>query len=214
MTSENAGEVCAAAKKKYRAHFAGRVRFRQDATEVIMVTTMRATFVRLSVLVVCAVATSMLLPSVGHAQQTENVKKAMTMLKAETAKLGQPEIKGEEPVAGNAVPGLFFGQTKMNNNFVLVDQVQQEMGASATLFVKSGDGFVRVATNVKKDDGSRAIGTVLDPKGKAIVAIRNGEAYYGEANILGKPYVTGYEPIRGTDGNVIGIYFVGYLKAQ
>ncbi|MDB5094977.1 MAG: hypothetical protein JWO85_3078 [Candidatus Eremiobacteraeota bacterium] len=179
-----------------------------------MVTKMRASFVRLSFLVVCCTVMAMLLPSVAHAQQTENVKRAMTMLKAETAKLGPPEIKGEEPVAGNTVPGLFFGQTKMNNNFVLVDQVQAALGATATLFVKNGDEFVRVATNVKKDDGSRAIGTVLDPKGKAIVAIRNGEAYYGEANILGKPYVTGYEPIRGTDGNVIGIYFVGFLKPQ
>jgi Cache 3/Cache 2 fusion domain len=32
-----------------------------------------------------------------------------------------------------------------------------------------------VATNVKKDDGSRAIGTVLDPKGTAIAAIAKGE---------------------------------------
>jgi hypothetical protein len=36
--------------------------------------------------------------------------------------------------------------------------------------------------------------------------INKGEAYYGDAPIFGKPYVTGYEP------NVIGIYFVGYMK--
>jgi hypothetical protein len=96
----------------------------------------------------------------------------------------------------------------------VVDQVQQQTGATTTLLVKSGDEFVRVATTVKKDDGSRAVGTVLDPKGKAIASVRNGEAYYGDADILGKSYVTGYEPIRGADGNVIGIYFVGYLKGQ
>ena len=177
--------------------------------------TRRANFVGLWVaLVVCGIVTSMLLPSVGHAQPTENVKKAMALMKAKAAKLGPAKIQGEEPVAGKTAPALFFGKTKMNNNFALVDEVRQEMGGVATFFVRSGDEFVRVATNVKKDDGSRAIGTVLDPKGKAIVAIRNGEAYYGEADILGKPYVTGYEPIRGTDGNVIGIYFVGYLKGQ
>jgi hypothetical protein len=79
-------------------------------------------------------------------------------------------------------------------------------------FVKNGDEFVRVATNVKKDDGSRAIGTVLDPKGKAIAAIANGEGYFGEADILGKSYVTGHEPIRDASSNIIGIYYVGYLK--
>jgi hypothetical protein len=64
---------------------------------------------------------------------------------------------------------------------------------------------VRVATNLKKDDGSRAIGTILAPNGPVIAMIKKGEAYYGEATILGKPYVTGYEPIKDASGNVIGI---------
>jgi hypothetical protein len=93
-----------------------------------------------------------------------------------------------------------------------VDAIAKEQGGVVTLFAKSGDDFIRVATNVKKEDGSRAIGTVLDPKGPVIAVIRKGEAYYGDANILGKPYVTGYEPIRDGANNVIGIYFVGYAK--
>ena len=71
---------------------------------------------------------------------------------------------------------------------------------------------MRVATNVKKDDGSRAIGTVLDPKGKAIAAIAKDQSYYGEAAILGKPYITGYEPIHDAKNKVIGVYYVGYPK--
>ena len=42
--------------------------------------------------------------------------------------------------------------------------------------------------------------------------IKKGEAFYGEANILGKPYITGYEPIKDASGNVIGVYYVGYVK--
>jgi hypothetical protein len=71
---------------------------------------------------------------------------------------------------------------------------------------------VRVATNVKKADGSRATGTILDPKGPVITMINKGDAYYGKANILGKKYVTGYEPIKNASGDVIGIYYVGYMK--
>ena len=44
------------------------------------------------------------------------------------------------------------------------------------------------------------------------VALRRAKAIFGEADILGKPYVTGYEPIRDASNNVIGIYYVGYLK--
>ncbi len=115
-------------------------------------------------------------------------------------------------MAGKQVPAIYFGSTKMNNSFDLVDEVAKEAGGTATIFVKSGDEYVRVATNVKKDDGSRAIGTVLDPKGKAIESIRKNEAFYGEVDILGKPYITGYDPIQDSSKNVIGIYYVGYLK--
>jgi Cache 3/Cache 2 fusion domain len=159
----------------------------------------------------CFIATSMLIPSVGTAQM-DKVKASMAALKAKTAKLGAPKIEGIDPVAGKDAPALYFGTTKMNNSFDVVDEVVKENGGAATLFLKSGDEYVRVSTTLKKDDGSSAIGTTLDPTGPAIAKIMKGEAYYGEATILGKPYVTGYEPIRDAAKNVIGIYLVGYMK--
>jgi hypothetical protein len=159
----------------------------------------------------CFITTATLTPSVGNAQ-ADNVKASIGALKAKTAKLGAPKIEGKDPVAGKDVPALYFGATRMNNSFDVVDAVVKENGGTATLFVKAGDEYVRVATNVKKDDGSRAVGTILDPNGPAIAMIKKGEAYYGEAPILGKPYVTGYEPIKDASGNVIGIYYAGYLK--
>ncbi len=157
-----------------------------------------------------------LLPSVCYAQQeaeAQKVQKAMELLKAKAQKLGPAKLEGKSVAADKEVPAIYFGGTEMNNNFALVDEVQKEAGGTATIFVKSGDEFVRVATNVKKDDGSRAVGTVLDPKGKVIVNIRKNEPFYGEANILGKPYVTGYEPIRDAANEVVGIYYVGYPKS-
>ncbi len=163
----------------------------------------------------CVIATSWLLPTVSPAQQdtaTQKVKTAMALLKTKAEKLGPAKIEGTDTVADKTVPAVFFGGTKMNNNFTVVDEVVKEVGGTATIFVKSGDEYVRVATNVKKDDGSRAVGTILDPKGKAIEFINKNEAFYGEAMILGKAYVTGYEPMRDAAKNVIGIYYVGYLK--
>ena len=81
-----------------------------------------------------------------------------------------------------------------------------------TPFVKAGTDFVRIATNVKKPDGSRAVGTVLDPKGKAIAALHKGDKFAGEVDILGKPYLTEYEAMKDARGDVIGAYYVGYLK--
>jgi hypothetical protein len=172
-------------------------------------------FLRIVLMALCLMGTSLfLVHTSSRAQSPESVKQAMTLLKSKTAKLGEPGVKGEDLVAGKQVPALYFGTTKMNNNFAVVDDVKQAQGGTATLFVKSGDDFVRVTTNVQKSDGSRAIGTVLDPTGKPIAAIRSGGSYYGDADILGKPYVTGYEPIHDSSGTIIGIYYVGYPKAQ
>jgi Cache 3/Cache 2 fusion domain len=157
------------------------------------------------------IAVGLFAPISGVAQD-DKVKTAMELLKSMADKLGPPKIEGMDTVAGKQVPAIYFGSTKMNNNFSLVDDVVKQAGGTATIFVKDGDQFVRVATNVKKDDGSRALGTILDPKGKVIASIQKNEAFYGEVDILGKPYITGYEPIRDQSKGVIGIYYVGYLK--
>jgi len=68
---------------------------------------------------------------------------------------------------------------------------------------------VRVAT--KKADGTSAVGTPMDAKNPAMAKLNNGEAFYGDAPVLGKTYDTGYEPIKDASG-VIGAYFVGYPK--
>ena len=164
------------------------------------------------ILATVVITGSTLLPTAANAQADPKVTKAMALLKANAEKLGAPKVEGTDVVAGKTVPALFFGTTKMNNNFTLVDNVVKAVGGTATLFVKSGDEYVRVATNVKKDDGSRAVGTILDPKGKVIVQINVGKAFYGDVDILGKLFDTGYDPIKDASGATIGIYYVGYGK--
>lgn len=160
----------------------------------------------------CFIATSVTLPSTGNAQDAR-VAKSMADLKAATAKLGAAKVDGKEAVGGTDASALFFGSTKINNNFAAVDEVAKAGGdgMTATLFVKTGDDFVRVATNVPKPDGSgRAIGTKL--AGPALESIKGDKAFYGEVPILGTPYVTGYEPIKDASGATIGVYYVGYKK--
>ena len=129
------------------------------------------------------------------------VKESLDALKAETAKLGVS--KAEAGI-------LYFGSTKINDDFTIVDAIKTRFGGTATLFVKKDNGFVRVSTNVIKN-GNRAVGTQLDPAGPAIAAIREGKAYYGIVDILGKLFDTGYEPIKDVSGTVVGIYYTGYL---
>ena len=162
----------------------------------------------------------MLVASAGNAQETRTAA-SMAALKDKTAKLGAPKIEGTEAVGNKLVPVLYFGSTKMNNNFTLVDEVAKEggPGMAVTLFVKAGvpleqhkpiEEYVRVATSVQLPDGRRAVGTVMGSP--ALDSIKAGEPYYGEVEVLGTPYITHYEPIKDASGETIGAYFVGYKK--
>ena len=86
--------------------------------------------------------------------------------------------------------------------------------ATSTLVTSPGNAQAdpKVAKAMAALKAERALGTILDPKGKAIANINKGEAFYGEVDILGKPYVTGYDPIKDASGKVIGIWYVGYEK--
>ena len=159
------------------------------------------------------VAASVMAPSVGHAQADPRVTKSMETLKSMTAKLGAPKLEGKDAVGGKEAPALYFGTTKVNNNFDIVDAIGKEdgKGMTASLFAKSGDEYIRVSTSVPKPDGSgRAVGTVL--AGPALESIKAGKAHYGEVPILGTPYVAGYEPMKDGSGAQIGAYYVGYKK--
>src|SRR5262249_5664011 len=74
----------------------------------------------------CFAMMALLMPSQGQAQTDQRVQKSMELLKSMTAKLGAPKIEGTEQVGGKDAPALYFGSTKLNNNFEIVDAIGRE----------------------------------------------------------------------------------------
>ncbi|NIA55996.1 HAMP domain-containing protein [Massilia sp. TW-1] len=112
-------------------------------------------------------------------------------------------------VGDKQVPTLKIAGKPLNLDFTLPDRFTQQTGGNATIFAASGDDFVRVSTSVKKENGDRAIGTILDHASPAYAAVQAGRPYIGIVKLFGKPFVTDYEPIRDASGKVIGILYVG-----
>ncbi len=98
----------------------------------------------------------------------------------------------------------------------IVDRAVSYVGGNATLFVydDASQQFVRRTTNVKKENGDRAVGTQLaaDHPGQAV--LRRGQAYKGPAMLFGSRFYTAYQPVFGEGGKVIGIVYVGIPTAQ
>jgi len=63
----------------------------------------------------------------------------------------------------------------------IVDRAVSYVGGNATLFVydDASGQFVRRSTNVKKENGDRAVGTQLAPDHPGQAVLRRGEAYKG-----------------------------------
>lgn len=140
----------------------------------------------------------------------ERVHSSMELLKKNSESLGAPHIRGTVLLNNEAIPNLMFGESTQTRQSSLVDGVTSIGNGTATLFVKHQDAFIRVATNVRIKNSGRAVGTQLDPGGKAIPFLRKGKAYYGVVDILGEPYISGYEPMFDQSGTVIGAWYVGY----
>jgi methyl-accepting chemotaxis protein len=98
----------------------------------------------------------------------------------------------------------------------IVDRATSYVGGTATLFVydDASQQFVRRTTNVKKENGDRAVGTQLAADHPAQAVLRRGEAYKGPAMLFGRHFYTAYQPVFGASGKVIGIVYVGIPTAQ
>ena len=119
-------------------------------------------------------------------------------------------------VAGVQVPSLSLGSAVLNNDFTEVDEFKQMTAGTATVFVRNGDDFFRVSTSVSKQDGTRAIGTVLDHASPAYARLMSGQSYIGRTLLFGRYYMTQYSPVRDSSGKIIAALYVGfdYTDAQ
>jgi len=65
-------------------------------------------------------------------------------------------------IAGLQTPILKNGERLVNLDHAIVDEYASETGGNASLFVRSGDAFIRIATTVKDATGARTLGATLE----------------------------------------------------
>ena len=138
-------------------------------------------------------------------------KATIADLDARLAKIGVPKIDGTEKAAEKTVPALYFGERKINNNYDVVDAVRKAHDATATVFVKDGEEFIRVSTNVLTPEGKRGIGTML-ARNKAYEAVSKGQTYCGLIDVLGTAFDACYNPLKDASGKVVGLSYIGHKK--
>ncbi|HKU08570.1 MAG TPA: Cache 3/Cache 2 fusion domain-containing protein [Bradyrhizobium sp.] len=118
--------------------------------------------------------------------------------------------------SNGAVTGAEMAKMPDLKDHSIVDRAVSYAGGNATLFVydDASNQFVRRSTNLKKENGDRAVGTQLAPDHPGQQPLRKGEAYKGPAVLFSKNYMTAYYPVKNASGKVIGILYVGIAMAE
>jgi two-component system NtrC family sensor kinase len=113
--------------------------------------------------------------------------------------------------------GVLLGGILLNRNFEIVDKINEIVHegqvyegkkiGTATIF----QGDLRISTNVRNQDGTRALGTLVSEEVNEGV-LTAGKRWVGEAFVVNDFYIAAYEPIRDAANDIIGILYVGVLK--
>ncbi len=139
----------------------------------------------------------------------------------ETEETSAMAIGSAAPIfdANNHMIGVMYGEVLLNRNYEIVDLVKQTVFqnmkyensdiGTATIFQDD----IRVSTNVRNLDGSRAIGTRVSEEVYNQVVLK-GSPYIGRAYVVNNWYITAYEPIRDLNQTIIGIRYVGVLEQK
>jgi len=115
--------------------------------------------------------------------------------------------------------GVLYGGVLLNRNYNIVDEIKQTVFqgveyrgqdiGTATIFQDD----VRISTNVKNQDGSRAVGTrVMEEVYNQVIG--NGEPWIGRAYVVNNWYITAYGPIENINQQPIGILYVGVTEQK
>jgi methyl-accepting chemotaxis protein-2 (aspartate sensor receptor) len=117
-------------------------------------------------------------------------------------------------VVGKRTPVLKNGSAVLNLDCTIPDRFTAQTGVTATIFARSGEDFVRISTSIKKQSGERALGTALNHAHPGYSRLIGGQPYVGYATLFGAQYLTQYDPIRDSRGQVIGALYVGIDASQ
>ena len=118
---------------------------------------------------------------------------------------GVAPLRGEDGRVVGAVLAVYL----FNNDFTLVDRIKEVAGVdTVTIFF----GDLRVSTNVRNEDGTRAVGTRVSQEVFDVV-LKQARDYVGRAYVVNDWFITRYEPLRDHQGQVVGSLYVGALES-
>jgi methyl-accepting chemotaxis protein len=112
------------------------------------------------------------------------------------------------------VPALYVDGELVTDETDLVDLITELTGATVTIFQPIPGGILRVSTSVRTQAGERATGTYIPRDSQVYQTVMAGEQYEGRAFVVDDWYISEYRPIRGEDGEIVAVLYVGVPQSN
>lgn len=156
----------------------------------------------------------------------KQVNDNLNVARNELYRLGSPVLVPDEllemrivnqitkEVKSISIPAMKVNGENIAFNYKIVDKVKALVGGTATIFQMIPEGALRIATNVRKTDGNRAVGTYIPVSSPVYQTVMRGETFYGRAFVVTDWYQTAYEPIKSQTGEIIGVLYFGAKDAS
>ncbi|WP_432666265.1 Cache 3/Cache 2 fusion domain-containing protein [Wukongibacter baidiensis] len=142
---------------------------------------------------------------------SEKIRADAHFAKQKLSNLGEIKLDHTNPVyiQDDILPSLYAGSSNLTLDTSLVDEIEESLGAVASIFLFHDEKLIRVTTNLDYN-GKRAIGTYISNDSQIFKKLKKNIHYQGNSFILDDWFITSYEPISDKDGKVIGAIALGY----
>lgn len=112
---------------------------------------------------------------------------------------------GDYTMTDDSTLSFYKGGVNLIDNYQLIDTIGERINMDVTLFYRD----TRILTTIKNSEGERIVGTQAPEQILTDVLDHGKPCFYDNVSIRGTSYFSYYTPLYNSDGQIVGILFVG-----
>lgn len=135
----------------------------------------------------------------------EQVEKGMQDLSSLAVYMMDTTYPGEYHIEGDEAIRFYKGDADLTENQAIVDSIKEKTNMDVSIFYQD----TRILTTIRRWNGERFIGTQAPSVVIEDVLTRGNATFYNNVVINSLLYYAYYTPLRNSNGEIVGMLFVG-----
>lgn len=112
---------------------------------------------------------------------------------------------GDYTLVGDKEKAILKGDKVLNGDFTVPDRIKDNTDIEFSVFYYD----TRILTTIRDDKGERIVGTGANAMVMRDVYENGTPGFFPRVDIMGNDYFAYYEPVKNSDGSIVGMLFAG-----